>query len=94
MQTSLNMFFILFTLIIISYVISIIILSNKRQIYFGLALPVISLGFALYNLLKPMIIYNPHPTMKEGIYMSFFGALSIIGFIIFGIIKFRSKRKK
>jgi hypothetical protein len=29
--------------------------------------------------------------MKEGIYMTLFGGLSIVGFIIFGIIRYRSK---
>lgn len=33
-----------------------------------------------------------YTTMKEGMYMTFFGALSIIGFILFGIIKYMSKR--
>ncbi len=79
---------VIFVLAVIFYFIGVVYLSKKEKIYLGLILPVITLAIAIYNYVKPILIYNPRPTMKEGIYMTFFGLLSIIGFILFGIIKF------
>lgn len=85
---------IIFILAVCFYFFGVVYLSKKKQIYLGLILPVITLSIAIYNYLKPIYIYNPRPTMKEGIYMTFFGSLSIIGFIIFGIIKYIWGRDK
>ena len=73
---------------IIIYFIAVIYLTKKKTIFWGLVLPAILGDIALYNFLKPMLVHNPNPTMKEGIYMTFFGALSILGFLIFGITRF------
>lgn len=73
------------------YFMGIVFLSKSRRSYLGSILPLILLGIAIYNFLKPMLVYNPYPTMKEGLFMTFFGGLSIVGFIIFGIIRYRSK---
>lgn len=78
---------------IILYFIVVIYLSKKRTIFWGLVLPAISGDIALYNFLKPMIVPNPYPTMKEGIYMIFFGALSILGLLTFGITRFINRNK-
>lgn len=76
------------------YFVGIFYLSRKKSLYLGLILPTISLSIAIYNFIKPMIVYNPYPTMKEGMYMTFFGGLSIIGFIMFGIIRYVIMRNK
>lgn len=74
------------------YFIGIVLLSKSKRAYLGSILPIIFLGISIYNFLKPMLVYNPYPTMREGIYMTFFGGLSIVGFIIFGIVRYRSRR--
>lgn len=74
------------------YFYGVIYLSKKRKLYLGLILPSIFACFAMYNLIKPMVVYNPFPTMKEGIYMTFFGALSLIGYFILIIIKLFQKK--
>lgn len=81
-------FILIFILAICFYFIGVVYLSKKEKTYLGLILPLVTLGIAIYNFLKPMLIYNPNPTMKEGIYMTFFGLLSIIGFILFIITKY------
>lgn len=85
---------VIFMLFIILYFIAIVYLSRKDGIFWGLALPAISADIALYNLIKPMVIHNPNPTMKEGIYMTFYGIMAILGFILFLIIRYihRSRR--
>lgn len=60
----------------------------------GLVLPSVFALIAFYNYLKPIISQNPHPTMQEGIYAVFFGTLSLLGFIMFGFVKYIKKRKK
>lgn len=87
-------YLLIFVLAICLYFIGVVYLSKKEKVYLGLILPVITLSIAIYNYVKPMLIYNPRPTMKEGIYMAFFGLLSIIGFILFVIIKFIWGRDK
>lgn len=87
-------YLVMFMLAICLYFIGVVYLSKKEKAYLGLILPVITLSIAIYNYVKPMLIYNPYPTMKEGIYMTFFGMLAIIGFILFGIIKYVFKRNK
>ena len=84
--------FILLTCIII-YFIAIIYLTKKRINFWGLVLPAISGDIALYNYIKPMLVYNPHPTMSEGFYMVFFGSMSLLGFIVFGITRFINRDK-
>lgn len=79
---------------IIIYFMAVIYLSRKKLIFWGLAFPAILGDIALYNFLKPMLVNNPYPTMKEGIYMTFFGALSILGFLTFGITRFIYKNKR
>ena len=60
---------------------------------FGIALPIIFGCISIYYLLKLIFVYNPHPTMKDPIYMIFFGALSVIGFVVFFVVKYRLKNK-
>ena len=75
------------------YFLGIIYLSKRRKTLLGLSLPVIFGCIAIFNFLKPILVHNPYPNMKEPMYMTFFGALSIVGFIIFFFIKYRSKKK-
>ncbi len=77
----------------ILYFLSIIYLSKKKNALFGLILPIIFGCISIYNLLKLVFVYNPHPTMKEGIYMTFFGALSVIGLVEFFVAKYCFKNK-
>lgn len=84
---------IILIIFIIIYFMAVIYLSRKKLMFWGLALPAILGDIALYNFLKPMIVHNPYPTMKEGIYMTFFGALSILGFFTFVIARFIYKNK-
>lgn len=79
---------------IILYFIAIVYLSKNRTIFWGLVLPAISGDIALFNYIKPMLVYNPHPTMAEGFYMVFFGVMSILGFIVFFITKFIYRNKE
>lgn len=74
------------------YFFGTIYLSKKRNALLGLTLPILFGCISIYYLLKPILVYNPYPTMKEGIYMTFFGALSIVGFIMFFLVKYRSKK--
>ena len=86
------LFFLFYFIMFLSiYFIGIIFLTKSRRSYLGSILPIIFLGISIYNFLKPILVYNPYPTMKEGMYMTFFGGLSIIGFIIYGIIRYRNK---
>ena len=85
---------VLFLLVcIILYIIAIVYLSKKSIIFWGLILPAISGDIALYNYIKPMLVYNPYPTMTEVFYMIFFGAMSILGFIVFAITRFMHRDK-
>jgi|LSQX01.1.fsa_nt_gb hypothetical protein len=94
MHMSSSSFIIVFILsACILYFLSIIYLSKKKNALFGLILPIIFGCISIYYLLKLIIIYNPHPTMKEPIYMTFFGALSVIGFIEFFVAKYHLKNK-
>ena len=74
------------------YFLGTIYLSKKKKALLGLTLPLIFGCISIYYLLKLILVYNPYPTMKEGIYMTFFGALSIVGIIIFVLVKYRSKK--
>lgn len=76
------------------YFLGIIYLSKKRNTWLGLILPLIFGCISIYCLLKPMLVYNPYPTMKEGMYMTFFGVLSIVGFIISFFTRYRSKKER
>jgi hypothetical protein len=83
-----------FTILILAMILyfgGILLLTKGRRMYLGLILPSIFAFIALYNFIKPKLIPNPYPTMQEGIYMTFFGVLSILGFIVFGTIKYLSK---
>lgn len=66
------------------------LVRGKRK-NLGFLLPCILAFIALYNYIKPMLTPNPYPTMQEGIYMTFFGVLSIMGFIVYGTIDYLSK---
>lgn len=81
-------------LCIILYFIAIVYLSKKSVIFWGLVLPAISGDIALYNYIKPMLVYNPYPTMKEGFYMAFFGAMAVLGFMVFGITRFMNRNRE
>lgn len=59
----------------------------------GIILPIIFGCISIYYLLKLIILYNPHPTMKDPIYMTFFGALSVIGFVEFLVAKYCLKNR-
>jgi 4-amino-4-deoxy-L-arabinose transferase-like glycosyltransferase len=87
-----NALLIIIILVIISYFVAVAYLSKSRRAYLGLVLPIIFAIISLYNYIKPILVYSPYPTMKEGIYMTFFGALSIIGFSIFLIVKYIHRR--
>lgn len=93
MGSSGNVFIILLIVGVFVYLIGVIYLSKKKQFYLGMALPMISLIIALYNLIKPILIPNPYPTMKEGILMTFFGLLSVVGLIIFAGVKYQQKSR-
>ncbi len=78
---------------IVIYFAGVVYLSRKRKVYLGLILPLILAFVASYYFVKPMLIPNPHPTMQEGMYLTFFGALSLAGFIVFGIVKLLFPRR-
>ncbi|NLC02879.1 MAG: hypothetical protein GX787_01200 [Tissierellia bacterium] len=84
----------IFMVFVILYFIAIVYLSKKDGIFWGLVLPAISADIALYNFIKPMVVYNPNPTMKEGIYMTFYGVMAILGLILFLITRYISRNKK
>lgn len=88
-----NISLIILLVFIIFYFTAVVYLSKNRTIFWGLALPAISGDIALYNYIKPMLVYNPYPTMAEGFYMVFFGVMSILGFIVFGITRFIYRNK-
>lgn len=88
-----NISLIVLLVFIILYFIAVVYLSKKKIFFWGLTLPAISGDIALYNYIKPMLVYNPYPTMKEGMYMTFFGVLSILGFLAFGITRFINRNK-
>ncbi len=52
------------------------ILSFKRNIFPGLIIPTLFLGFSGYYLYKDLFIYKPYPSMQEGMFMT----LGLIGF--------------
>ncbi len=54
------------------------VLSAKKRIAFGYIMPALFLILAGYNLYKSLFVYNPYPTMQEGMLMTF-------GMIGFGI---------
>ena len=83
--------FTILIIVMIFYFGGILFLTKSKRAYSGLILPGIFTLITLYNYIKPMLIPNPCPTMKEGIYMTFFGVLAIFGFIVFGSIKYLSK---
>ena len=83
-----------FMIFVILYFIAIVYLSKKDRMFWGLVLPAISGDIALYNLIKPMLVHNPNPTMKEGIYMTFYGVMAILGLILFLITRYISRNKK
>jgi hypothetical protein len=83
--------FTMLIIVMIFYFGGILILTKGKQAYAGLILPVIFTFITLFHYLKPLFITNPHPTMKEGIYMTFFGVLAIFGFIVYGAINYLSK---
>ncbi len=88
MQMSPNSMLVIILVICFFYFFSILYLSRQNNPLFGLILPFACLCISIYNLIKLIFIYNPHPTMKEGIYISFFGALSILGIIVFLVAKY------
>lgn len=75
------------------YFIFTIWLAGKGRGYGGFVLPTMSGLYALWNYLKPMLIYNPYPTMREGMYMTFFGALAIVGLVAAIIIRYRKRSR-
>lgn len=77
----------------ILYFLSIIYLSKKKNALFGLIFPLLFGYISIYYLLKMKFVYNPHKTMKDPIYMTFFGALSVIGFVVFFVAKYHLKNK-
>jgi len=85
-------YLIVFILSCILYFFGTIYLSKKKNALLGLTLPILFGCISIYYLLKLILVYNPYPTMKEGIYMTFFGALSIVGIIMFFLVKYRSKK--
>lgn len=52
--------------------------SNRKSFIPGIILPLVFLILFLYNLIKPIIVTDPYPTMKEGFLMTF----GLIGFLI------------
>ena len=88
MQIGINKLLLTILLIIIIYLIAVIYLSRKRQSYLGIILPGFFACVAVYNYLKPILVPNPRPTMKEAMFMIFFGTLSILGFIVFLVVKY------
>jgi hypothetical protein len=79
--------------VIILYCGIVVYFANRRQVYLGLIMPSVFALVALYNFLKPLLIPNPYPTMKEALFTTFFGVLSIVGFIVFGINKYLFKNR-
>ncbi len=53
-------------------------LSSRRLRLLGYILPAFSLFLAAYNLYKSLFVYNPRPTMAEGIFLS----LGLFGFAV------------
>ncbi|NLJ55977.1 MAG: hypothetical protein GX334_02880 [Firmicutes bacterium] len=91
MQTIDLLSFTMLIIVMIFYFGGILILTKGKKAYAGLILPIIFTFITLYHYIKPLLVPNPHPTMKEGIYMTFFGVLAFFGFIVYGAIKHLSK---
>ncbi len=53
-----------------------VFLSTRKGVALGFILPILFLTLAGYNLYKSLFVYNPYPTMAEGMYMT----LGLIGF--------------
>lgn len=47
------------------YIFGVVYLSKSNKLYIGIVLSSILACIALYNLIKPIIVYNPYPTMKD-----------------------------
>ncbi|NMB42140.1 MAG: hypothetical protein GX996_09425 [Firmicutes bacterium] len=85
--TGIAPFVVLFGLGLVLYFFGVVFLFKRKLSYLGMVLPCFFALMALYNYLKPKLVPNPYPTMQEGLYMTFFGVMAIIGFAIFAIVK-------
>ncbi len=83
--------FTMLILVIIFYFSCIYFLTKGKRKYVGVLLPCIFAVIATYYYIKSMLLLNSYPPMQEGIYMTFFGVLSILGFIVFGNINYLLK---
>lgn len=69
-------------------------LTSSRPALRGLTIPLAFTLMAVYYFAKPMIISNPHPTMREGMLMTFYGTLAAIGYVVLGITRLSQRRAK
>ena len=71
------------------------ILSLRRNIFPGLIIPVLFLGFSGYYLYKDLFIYKPYPSMQEGMFMTFglvgFGVSAITLVVCRLVVKYRTR---
>ena len=81
---------------IISGVILYVVLANSLARYRpglrGLIVPFAFTLISLYYFVKPMVIPNPYPTMREGMLMTFYGALALLGYAVYVLTRWRAKR--
>ena len=70
--------------------LQLLLLTQKKKML-GYILPAYFLFLAAYNLYKSLFVYNPYPTMAEGMLMT----LGLFGFAVSGItlIIFRIYRR-
>ncbi len=54
------------------------ILSLRKEIFPGLIIPTLFLGFSGYYLYKDLYVYKPYPSMQEGMFMTF----GLIGLVV------------
>ena len=91
MQISDTFLWLLIVAGVILYVVLVNHVVRSRPGLKGLTVPFAFTLLSLYYLMKPLIIPNPYPTMREGMLMTFYGAVALLGYALYGFAKWRGR---
>jgi hypothetical protein len=69
-------------LVLFSIVAAQMWLATRPHMAYGLVIPAAFLLLAGYNLYKSIYVYNPYPTMAEGMMFTF----GLAGFVVSGLV--------